>query len=69
MWVEGTCDWKVDGVLEGKVCRWRDEDRHEREQEEIRCRGRRWTDAMDVDVDDAEVDESSEGEDDEEDSE
>ena len=69
-WVEGTRGWKVDGVLEAKVRRWRDEDRHEREQDEIRRRGRRWTDdAMDVDVDDAEVNESSEGEDDEEDSE
>ena len=69
-WVEGTRDWKVDGVLEAKVRSWRDEDRHEREQEDIRRRGRRWTDdTMDVDVDDAEVNESSEGEDDEEDSE
>ena len=69
-WVQGTRQWKVDGVLEAKVRRWRDEDRHEREQEEIRRRGRRWTeDAMDVEVDDAEMDESSEGEDDEEDSE
>ena len=70
-WVEGTREWKVDGVLEAKVRKWRDEDRHEREQEELRRRGRRWTDdAMDMDVDEAEVDESSEeGEDDEEDSE
>ncbi|KAF8559498.1 hypothetical protein OG21DRAFT_1594361 [Imleria badia] len=69
-WVQGTREWKVDGVLEAKARRWRDEDRHEREQEELRRRGRRWTDdAMDVEVDDAEVDESSEGEDDEEDSE
>lgn len=70
-WVEGTREWKVDGVLEAKVRRWRDADRHEREQEEIRRRGRRWTDdAMDIDVHDAEVDESSEeSEDDEEDSE
>lgn len=68
-WVEGTREWKVDGILEAKVRRWRDEDRHEREQEEIRRRGRRWTDdAMDIDIGDAEVDESSEGEDDEEDS-
>ncbi|KAF8415545.1 hypothetical protein L210DRAFT_3657312 [Boletus edulis BED1] len=63
-WVEGTREWKVDGTLEAKVRKWRDEDRHEREQEEIRRRGRRWTDdTMDIDVDDAEADESSEGED------
>ncbi|KAF8448043.1 hypothetical protein L210DRAFT_3441767 [Boletus edulis BED1] len=65
-WVEGTREWKVDGALEAKVRKWRDEDRHEREQEEIRRRGRRWTDdTMDIDVDDAEADESSEGEDEE----
>lgn len=69
-WVEGTREWKVDGVLVAKVRRWRDEDRHEREQEEIRRRGRRWTDdAMDMDVDNAEEDETSESEDDEDDSE
>ncbi|KAF8447784.1 hypothetical protein L210DRAFT_3641670 [Boletus edulis BED1] len=67
-WVEGTREWKVDGALEAKVRKWRDEDCHEREQEEIRRRGRRWTDdTMDIDVDDAEADESSEGEDGEED--
>ncbi|KAF8119990.1 hypothetical protein EV363DRAFT_1377288 [Boletus edulis] len=65
-WVEETREWKVDGALEAKVRKWRDEDRHEREQEEIRRRGRRWTDdTMDIDVDDAEADESSEGEDEE----
>lgn len=69
-WVEGTRGFKVGGVLEAKIRKWRDEDRHEREQEELRRRGRRWTDdAMDIDVDDAEADEYSEGEDDEEDSE
>ena len=57
-------------MLEAKARRWRDEDCHEREQEEIRRRGRRWTDdAMDVDADDAKVKESWEGEDDEDDSE
>ncbi|KAG9318400.1 hypothetical protein JVU11DRAFT_491 [Chiua virens] len=69
-WVEGTREWKVNGSLEAKVRRWRDEDRYEREQEELRRRGRRWTDdAMDIDTEDVEIDESSEGEDDEEDSE
>jgi protein SMG6 len=67
-WVEGTRDWKVDGVLEAKVSSWRDEDRHDREEEDVRRRGRRWTDDT-MDVDDAEVNESSEGEDDDDDSE
>ena len=68
-WVEGTREWKVDGILEAKVHRWRDEDRREREQEELRRRGRRWTDdAMDIDVGDTEEG-ISESEDDEEDSE
>ncbi|KAG6374236.1 hypothetical protein JVT61DRAFT_4245 [Boletus reticuloceps] len=67
-WVEGTREWKVDGALETKVRKWRDEDCHERE--EIRRRDRRWTDdTIDIDVDDAEADESSDGEDGEEDSE
>ena len=34
-WVDGTCDWKVDGVLEAKVRSWRDKDHHERDQEDI----------------------------------
>ncbi|KAF8132829.1 hypothetical protein EV363DRAFT_1397750 [Boletus edulis] len=62
-WMEGTREWKVDG---------RDEDRHEREQEEIRREGQRWTnDALEIDADgvEAEADESLESEDDEEDSE
>ena len=69
-WVEGARKWKVDGLLEAKVRRWREEDRHEREQDDIRRRGRRWTDdAMDIDADDADMDESSESEEDEEDTE
>jgi protein SMG6 len=34
--VEGTCEWRVEGVLEAKVMRWLGEDRHEREEEEWR---------------------------------
>ncbi|KAG6370263.1 hypothetical protein JVT61DRAFT_12208 [Boletus reticuloceps] len=52
------------------VHRWRDEGRRKREQEEIRRKGRRWTnDALEIDTDnvEAEADESSESEDDEED--
>lgn len=70
-WVEGTREWRVEGVLEAKVMRWLEEDRHEREEEERRRRGRRWTDdSMDVDADDEDAEESSEqSEDDENDSE
>lgn len=70
-WVEGTREWRVEGVLEAKVTRWLDEDRHEREEEERRRHGRRWTDdSMDVDAEDEDADESSEqSEDDENDSE
>ncbi|KAG6333998.1 hypothetical protein ID866_5081 [Astraeus odoratus] len=68
-WMEGTRQWKIEGTLEAKVKRWREEDRHEREEEECRRRGRRWTDdAMDIDVDE-ELEESEENEDDDEDSE
>ena len=64
-WVEGICNRKVDSVLEAKVHSWRDKDHHECEQQ-----GRRWTDnIMDVNVNNAEVNESLEGEDDEEGSE
>lgn len=70
-WVEGTREWRVEGVLEAKVTRWLEEDRHEREEEERRRHGRRWTDdSMDVDAEDEDADESSEqSEDDENDSE
>ncbi|KAG1756261.1 uncharacterized protein EDB91DRAFT_1091560 [Suillus paluster] len=70
-WVEGTREWRVEGVLEAKVTRWLEEDRHEREEEERRRRGRRWTDdSMDVDAEDEDADGlSEESEDDENDSE
>lgn len=63
-WVAGTRDWKVTGRLAEKVQRWQEQDRVEREEEERRRMGRRWTeDAMDVDadgVDDGDASESSE---------
>ncbi|KAH7930887.1 hypothetical protein BV22DRAFT_1054224 [Leucogyrophana mollusca] len=61
-WVDGTREWRVEGALEAKVRRWREEDCHDREVEERRRLGRRWTDdAMDVDAeDDEEAGESSE---------
>lgn len=68
-WVESSREWRVDGVLEAKVKRWQEEDRHEREEEERRRRGHRWTDDM-MDVDEHEAaEESEESEDYEEDSE
>lgn len=69
-WTEGTRDWKVDGALERKVQRWKEEDRIEQEAEEKRRRGRRWTeDAMEVDDEDVVDDDSEESEEDENDSE
>ncbi|KAG1754234.1 hypothetical protein EDB19DRAFT_1665358 [Suillus lakei] len=70
-WVEGTREWRVEGVLEAKVTRWLEEDRHEREEEERRRCGRRWTDdSMDVDAEDEDADGlSEESEEDENDSE
>ena len=68
-WTDGTRDWKVEGKLAEKVAQWKEEDRIEREEEEIRRMGRRWVDdAMDVDEADAD-DVSEESEDDENDSE
>lgn len=64
-WVEGTRDLRIDGALERKVLRWKEEARLEQEAEEKRRRGHRWADdAMNIDEDEA-VDESSESEDDE----
>jgi len=70
-WVEGKREWRVEGILEAKVRRWHEEDRHEREDEERRRHGRRWTDdSIDVDVDAKDTDElSEESEDDDDDSE
>jgi hypothetical protein len=70
-WVEGTREWRVEGTLEAKVGRWHEEDRLEREADERRRHGRRWTDdSMDVDGEDEDADElSEESEEDEEDSE
>lgn len=70
-WVEGSREWNVEGKLAEKETRWKKEDQAEREEEERRRMGRRWTeDPMDVDDDaDAEDDGSEESEDDENDSE
>ncbi|KDQ61845.1 hypothetical protein JAAARDRAFT_55164 [Jaapia argillacea MUCL 33604] len=63
----GTCEWRVSGLLAEKVAHWNEEDRLEREQDERRRRGTRWGDeSMDVDEDDAFVD-NEESEDDEDD--
>ncbi|KAH7915986.1 hypothetical protein BJ138DRAFT_996574 [Hygrophoropsis aurantiaca] len=69
VWADGTRHWRVEGALEMKMRKWREEDRQNREVEERRRLGRRWTDdAMEVDTGGTdEADESSD--DDEEDSE
>jgi protein SMG6 len=68
-WVEGKREWKVEGSLKSKVELWKEEDRVEREEEEKRRMGRRWTDdSMEIDEYDAESVTSEESEDDESDS-
>ena len=67
-WVEGSREWNVEGKLAEKVTQWKEEDQAEREEEERRRMGRRWTEDP-MDVDDAEDDISEESEDDENDSE
>jgi protein SMG6 len=62
-WVEGSREWNVEGKLAEKVTRWQEEDQAEREEEERRLMGKRWTEDP-MDVDDAE-DISEESEDDE----
>ncbi|THU87118.1 hypothetical protein K435DRAFT_355332 [Dendrothele bispora CBS 962.96] len=61
-WVEGTREWRVDGVLSEKVKLWREEERREREEQERRRMGTRWSDdSMDIDQDvDEELCEESE---------
>ena len=70
-WVEGSREWNIEGKLAQKVTQWKEEDQAERDEEERRRMGRRWTeDPMDVDDADAEDDSiSEESEDDENDSE
>lgn len=64
-WVEGTREWRVEGALERKAQRWKEEDRIEREADEKRRRGTRWAgDAMEVDEEDLADDSSEESEDD-----
>jgi hypothetical protein len=59
-WVEGTRDWRIEGALERKVHRWKEEARIEQEVEEKCRRGTGWADdAMEVDEEDI-VDDSSE---------
>jgi protein SMG6 len=66
-WVEGTRDWRIEGALEHKVQRWKEEATIEQEAEEKRRRGRRWADdAMEVD-EEVLADDSSEGSEDDED--
>jgi len=49
-WIEGTREWRVDGVLLEKARLWKEEDRREREEQERRRTGTRWSDdSMDVD--------------------
>jgi protein SMG6 len=67
-WVEGSREWNVEGKLAEKVTQWKEEDQAEREEEERRRMGRRWTEDP-MDVDDADDGISEESEDDENDSE
>ncbi len=61
--VEGTREWRVEGKLEEKVKRWKEEEREEREEEEKRRMRRRWVgDAMDVDLEEEEEEETEESE-------
>ena len=61
-WVDGSKEWNVEGKLAEKVIQRKEEDQTEREGEERRRMGRRWTeDPMDVDDDpDVEADGISE---------
>ncbi|KAF9050675.1 hypothetical protein BDZ89DRAFT_1057118 [Hymenopellis radicata] len=60
-WAEGTRQWKVEGALAQKVRTWREEDAIEKEKEERRRLGTRWTDdSMDVDEDSLDISEDSE---------
>jgi len=59
-WVEGSREWRVEGVLKDKVQEWKEEERKEREEEERR-RTRRWVeDAMDIDDEEESISEESE---------
>ena len=58
-WVEGSREWNIEGKLAEKVTQWKEEDQAEREEEERRRMGRRWTEDP-MDVDDTE-DDASEG--------
>lgn len=68
--LDGRPCWRIEGALAEKVARWREEERQEREEEELRLQGTRWDeDSMEVDdADEMHVDDES-GDDDEADSE
>jgi protein SMG6 len=61
-WVEGSREWNVEGKLAEKVTQWKEEDQAEREEEERRRMGKRWTeDPMDVDdTEDGDISEENE---------
>ena len=68
-WVEGSREWRVEGILKEKVREWREEEKREREEEERR-RTRRWVeDAMDIDEEGESISEESEDDDDDDDEE
>ncbi|KAF7295122.1 PINc domain-containing protein [Mycena indigotica] len=62
-WVVGTRQWRIEGSLAAKTISWKEEDRRQKEDDEKRRLGSRWTDdSMDVDQDNLES--LSEGSDD-----
>ncbi|KAJ3788582.1 hypothetical protein GGU10DRAFT_384891 [Lentinula aff. detonsa] len=69
-WVEGTKEWRVEGVLADKVRQWKEEDRVEKESEERRRMRCSWGEDL-MDVDEYNVENFSDGseEDDENDTE
>lgn len=52
---EGRGEWRIEGALEDKVVRWKEDGRREREEEERRLRGTKWADDDEMDVDDEDV--------------
>ncbi|KAF5365760.1 hypothetical protein D9758_003172 [Tetrapyrgos nigripes] len=69
-WVEGTREWRVDGVLSEKAKIWREEEQRAREEEERRRLGTGWADdSMDIDADTGEENSEESDDQDENDSE
>jgi len=65
-WVEGTRDRKIEGVLEHRVQRWKEDARIKQEADEKHRKGTRWADdAMDVDglADDSSEESEDDGDD------